>query len=851
MKNLTVLFSVLLCCTFIFAQTGEYDIELYKQFLLNNQNMTASQLNELHPAGEFKSTVRGSWESALYHDSLEYKYHLTADEISLIKKHGFVVTSRLREKSFGRQLLNIYHDDMPVFISTDAILHAFHSSYDRILKDVELQTLIPQLKSFLASMHDRLAELDEKYGDITNLKTMLRDVDVYITIPRKLLSPEISPLYPENIPLVNRYLYFIQEENLQSVPIFSDVERKIDFSQFKPRGHYTDPYNTQLADYFRAMIWLGRIEIYLIPPRSADQNPTFADIQRQIIDACLIREIISREELSADYLQMEEIISFFVGEQDNVTLDNLSEIFEQVSLNSAADFLDSLKVVEFQDFLQLQPYARQRILSQVLMSDPMNPDSIIPASSFLLFGQRFVIDSYVTGNVVFDRILYENEKILRLFPSTLDILFTLGNDAAAQLLISELEKYHYATNLAGLRYLISSYEQEFWDSSIYNMWLNSVRALNPPDERASLPEFMQTAAWWQEKMNTQLASWTELRHDNLLYAKQSYTGGVVCSYPYSYVEPVPAFYRNLQSAASRIKSRIQDMPFETQNFGEYIAGHFAHWESVMDTLAGIADKELTGTVLTTEEELFLKRMISEEFVCGGVYDGWYPDLFYPRWEYDEGLLKKDYLVADYHTTPTDEAGNFIGWVLHSGTGPVDMAVVTAVLPSGEQVAFIGPVASYFEYTTTNFLRLTDEEWKEDYLDRASRPDWVNIYMTDTDGKMRGTGPSLLTSTNEEPPQPLIPETFLTAVNYPNPFNNSTIIRFHIPGSLAHQQARLAIYDVRGKLIITLFDKPLPGGTYFTRWKGVDSSGHTLASGIYFYSLLVGANRFVGKMQLIK
>ena len=60
---------------------------------------------------------------------------------------------------------------------------------------------------------------------------------------------------------------------------------------------------------------------------------------------------------------------------------------------------------------------------------------------------------------------------------------------------------------------------------------------------------MQTAAWWQHKMNSQLSSWTELRHDNLLYAKQSYTGGIICSYPYSYVEPVPEFFNSISVLA--------------------------------------------------------------------------------------------------------------------------------------------------------------------------------------------------------------------------------------------------------------------------------------------------------------
>ena len=60
---------------------------------------------------------------------------------------------------------------------------------------------------------------------------------------------------------------------------------------------------------------------------------------------------------------------------------------------------------------------------------------------------------------------------------------------------------------------------------------------------------MQTAAWWQQKMNTQLASWAQLRHDNLLYAKPSYSGGVSCSFPEAYVEPFPEFYGRLAAFA--------------------------------------------------------------------------------------------------------------------------------------------------------------------------------------------------------------------------------------------------------------------------------------------------------------
>ncbi|MCB9248137.1 MAG: DUF3160 domain-containing protein [Ignavibacteriales bacterium] len=36
-------------------------------------------------------------------------------------------------------------------------------------------------------------------------------------------------------------------------------------------------------------------------------------------------------------------------------------------------------------------------------------------------------------------------------------------------------------------------------NSIYNLWLNSIKSLHPPQDRTGLPNFMQTAAWWQQK----------------------------------------------------------------------------------------------------------------------------------------------------------------------------------------------------------------------------------------------------------------------------------------------------------------------------------------------------------------
>ena len=113
------------------AQSG-FNIEQYNHFLQSHQNMGSSQLLEMHDAGSFKGNVNVKYNNALYFDSIGIKYNLTNHEKELIGKNSFMVSERLSQESFGGAFLEIYNRDLPVFVSTDAILHAFHISYDRI-----------------------------------------------------------------------------------------------------------------------------------------------------------------------------------------------------------------------------------------------------------------------------------------------------------------------------------------------------------------------------------------------------------------------------------------------------------------------------------------------------------------------------------------------------------------------------------------------------------------------------------------------------------------------------------------------------------------------------------------------
>ncbi|HZW39778.1 MAG TPA: DUF3160 domain-containing protein [Ignavibacteriaceae bacterium] len=839
----------------VFSQTL-FDINQYKSFLNTHQNLITENLLQMHNAGVFESSLNLNFNDALFFDSINFKYQLTPYEKSLIQQNGFLVTDRLKRNSYGESFLEIYHKDLPVFVSTDAILHAFHKSYDRILTDVEVGLLIPKLQELLSLLSGKMTNLNAAYGNDTAMTKMLRDVDLYITMPRILLGENVSPFYPETQTEINSLLNLINQENISSYPLFSTTCKDLDFSQFKPRGHYINPQLPQLAKYFKAMIWLSRMEVYLIAPNVEGilcPMQKFSDIKRQVIDAILISELIEIAGCQNKVKQIDDVLKFFVGEQDNVHYFNLKEVKNLVQITSANQLLDSIKVVQFQDTLAKQPYANQLILSQFLMqADPYSPDSIKPASAFMLFGQRFVIDSYVMGSVVWDRIQFNGERLCRLFPSTLDPIAALGNDAALQLLQSELNQWKYGSNLASLRYIIDQYQDTYWYSTLYLSWLQTIRKLNPPLVRTGLPPFMQTAAFWQEKLNTQLFSWTELRHDNLLYAKQSYTGGTICSYPYAYVEPFPEFYQSLKTLADTASVRFNNLDFNNTWLKTSVVNYFTYMSVVSDSLKNICEKELNGTPLTLNEAYWLKNIVYQTNPGSGEppYLGWYSKLFYDDNYYNnEGLLDKDFIVADVHTIPTDCGGGWLGNVMHVGTGPHNLGVFIADIPGSGNVAFVGPVSSYYEYTTINLLRLTDQEWDQTYLNASLRPNWTNIYLADSTGNSRGEGLSLITSV--KPDENIIPKGYLTAANYPNPFNPSTIIVFNIPPELSNSQVVLNIYNVQGELINTLVRENLPSGNYAVRWEGNNFNDQKVTSGVYIYNLKAGEKQFSGKMTLLK
>ena len=101
---------------------------------------------------------------------------------------------------------------------------------------------------------------------------------------------------------------------------------------------------------------------------------------------------------------------------------------------------------------------------------------------------------------------------------------------------------------------------------------------------------------------------------------------------------------------------------------------------------------------------------------------------------------------------------------------------------------------------------------------------------------------------ERSPFDSTPTSFLLSNNFPNPFNASTSIQYHLP---EHSQVKLMVYDVSGREVQILVNASQSAGEYAIRWDARNSAGQSVPSGLYFYTIQAGHFFQSDKMLLLK
>jgi len=86
--------------------------------------------------------------------------------------------------------------------------------------------------------------------------------------------------------------------------------------------------------------------------------------------------------------------------------------------------------------------------------------------------------------------------------------------------------------------------------------------------------------------------------------------------------------------------------------------------------------------------------------------------------------------------------------------------------------------------------------------------------------------------------------FALSQNAPNPFAAQTVIVFSAPRAA---DARLAVYDVAGRLVAELLDGTVEAGRHELRWSGLNANGRPVAPGVYFYRVEAGSYRDTRRM----
>ncbi|NUO83391.1 T9SS type A sorting domain-containing protein [candidate division KSB1 bacterium] len=98
------------------------------------------------------------------------------------------------------------------------------------------------------------------------------------------------------------------------------------------------------------------------------------------------------------------------------------------------------------------------------------------------------------------------------------------------------------------------------------------------------------------------------------------------------------------------------------------------------------------------------------------------------------------------------------------------------------------------------------------------------------------------------PRETLPMQFVLSPSYPNPFTAGTSIAF---GLFKRQHVSIKVYDLVGRLVTTLVDRPVVAGAHSVQWYGTDAAQRYVANGVYFVRMSAGAFTQTQKMIFLR
>ncbi|MBO5112858.1 MAG: DUF3160 domain-containing protein [Lachnospiraceae bacterium] len=633
-----------------------------------------------------------------------WQFYLEEGMTEKLSENGFVVSGFAGNEFFEIYETNRYNM-VPNFVTVDSMMHTYHLYFSYLLKSLEKDYLAERLTQLSSRMLAGSVAQYEKLKGSEWENAAKRNV-AFFTVGAKLLDNG-TQIHEAVKDTVSYELEHIGQANgIDICQITADFE---DYSQYKPRGYYEG--DEKLEAYFKAMMWYGRIHFK-------------QDNEELNRSALLITKAMDED--AEGYSLWESIYavtSFFAGASDDCGVCEYAKVIREAYGDSIAaeDLIGNEQA--FSTYLdQISKLPAPSINSIPIWDEEEN---VIPGFRFM--GQRFTIDATIMQQLIYSNVKENSAGDKRMLPDVLDVPAALGSDKALEILKENgaTDYAGYSENMEKLKDSLARADDTLWSASLYAGWLNTLRPLlNEKGE--GYPLFMQSEEWTKKDLECFAGSFTELKHDTVLYTKQviAEMGGGMEEEPddRGYVEPEPIVYKRFADLADKTARGLESYGMLSDEDKE----NLSRLSALADQLLIISEKELRDETLT-EAEYDLIRGYG-----GSIEHFWYETV---KGESDEDFVATQEcpaaIVVDIATDPN-------GTVLEAATGNPS-TILVAVKVDGKLKLARGSVYSFYQFPQPLENRLTDSQWRVmigiqadengnyNYHTKIDKPEWTESY----------------------------------------------------------------------------------------------------------------------------
>ena len=632
---------------------------------------------------------------------------------NMLGKNGFAIVPAEHNQLFHVYEKNDYAD-FPSFVTTDLYLQLFHLYFDCVLRDVEEKHLDSLMIVFSSQMEAEMKTLTSSQD--AEVKAAAEFGQAWFAVASWLFSHDKAPASAATLNVPEAYKKMVMEEITKAIDAengYSDMleyfppEEMFGYSLFRPRGHYTR--SKVCSRYFRGMMWLQTAHFGTNKPSKMKQIALIANVINQ------------QPKLSAIYNKVSEPITYLMGTPDNVTILQVANRIKEMGLpiekllSSRKEMANLTKDIEEIAKRQMRIELKKTRGSKYVVD-------IMP--------QRYQPDA----EALITTTDQDSPVSLRPCPKGLDWMAVMGLPGAERILIDELKE---TQRWAGFPKALTTARKKAattqWEACVANQWMYTLQSLG--DTAQSLPYFMQSPQWQKKNLNTALASWAELKHDAILYAKQPMLaecgdGGPEPPVVKGYVEPNVKFWEKAIALVTRMDKVLTTYSLQT----EKAKAVYERIKEMAEFCRDISKKELNGGKITDEEynqieiigstvENISLELVSED---NEMLQGW-SDVV--------STDKKVAVVADVFTASGENVAIDDKCVLYEGVGPAyEIYVVVEI--DGSLYLTRGAVLSYREFTRLmSDPRLTDEEWQQELKKSPTggTPSWMKEIIAPVKG----------------------------------------------------------------------------------------------------------------------